>query len=320
VIGMQYVYNINFLSPFNQVDSIKISGAMISSAFTFYPQKIAEIEGEMSDYGLQVSDLFPYSQNRQEMLFPSPLLPYSLPKAAERKMRIESSEGRKKDVKYSTLEAIRKVCECKRKEDITKEDAMEILREPLKGTNYDWEIEYYKESSEYAVSLVEETPKVYVRELQRAGHLRLINVRERTVLAYDPLWFIAKYNSPIFDIAIPYLEDVGLSAMFTRGKGHFVSSRLKSELKLDYTGNGWYILLSKYCPTELDLQNIDLDNSFYSIGTFTGISREGEGLPKIRYFKPGSVLYLKGEIKGRMIKPAKVNRYLNFCAVKTKVT
>lgn len=314
---MQHNYKIYFRSPFNLADSVKLSGALISATFKLYPQKEIEIIKELNNFGLQISDQFPVNSLNNELLFPSPIISYSMPKEKNREKRIASGKERKGSVSYSSLDSIKKVVEIFEKEGITKQDASHILEETFQGQKN--KLIDYEEIYEYAVSLEDIKPRVYIRELVKVGNLQLRNVRNEEILSYNPVWFIAKYSMEEFTNAISFLEDSGISAMFTRGKGHFRFEKYQSDLETDFKGNGYYLLLSKFCPCAQDINNIDLSRSYYSIETFTGLSRTNSPLPKIRYFRPGSLLYLTGEIYGRVLSTNEGRRILNFTSVKTKV-
>ena len=82
---MQHNYKIYFRSPFNLADSVKLSGALISATFKLYPQKEIEIIKELNNFGLQISDQFPVNSLNNELLFPSPIISYSMPKEKMRK-------------------------------------------------------------------------------------------------------------------------------------------------------------------------------------------------------------------------------------------
>lgn len=311
---MQYQYNLFFRSRFNLLDSIKLSGGMASAAFKLYPAHKTELEHALLNCELQVSDQFPYLQESKECLFPSPILPYSAKKKGDNDCY---PTDRKKSIPFSSIKSIMQVVEEFKKGEITRERAMEILGN-VNGNEIS-RLSYYREGTEYAVSLQEQKPMVYVRELTAAGNISRRDFRGKELLTFDPVYFIAKYPQNEFSVAMDYLEDWGFSGMISRGKGHFAYGRINSELKTDFSGEGYYLIISKYCPSESDFNSIDLDKSYYSISTFTGISNDNSGLPKIRYFNPGSILFLKGEIKGKAILTNSGKRILIFSALKVKV-
>lgn len=315
---MQYQYNLFFRSPFNHLDSIKLSGGIASAAFKLYPENRVKLEQALLNCELQVSDQFPIFQDtNNECLFPSPVLPYSMPKNRKRGENSDNSTDRKKSVPFSSIKNIREVMEEFKKGGITKERAMEILGK-VNGRDIS-NLSHYTEGSEYAVSLQEREPMVYVRELTRAGKIEQRSFRRNNLLTFDPIYFIAKYSMSEFSVAMDYLEDSGFSGMISRGKGQFIYGRGNSNLNTDFSGEGYYLIISKYCPSEADFNSIDMERSYYSISTFAGISNDNTGLPKIRYFDPGSILFLKGDIKGKAISTNSGKRIFNFSTLKVKV-
>lgn len=312
---MQYQYNLYFITPFNILDSVKISGALSSAAFRLFPDKEMEINEEIKGCSLKISDLFPLDSANGRILLPVPVLPYSMPKNLQRSKRIEQAMDRKKSVSYSSLESIKRLMkEFLNGGEITKKVAMDIVAEGIKSEEL--LSGQYGETSEYGVSLLDEKPKVYVRELRKVGNL---SFGEMKLLTYDPVCFIADYSMKKFSVSMALLEDAGLSSTISRGKGRFVYQRYVSDMEINFNGSGYYMILSKYCPSSVDLDNIDLSRSYYSIGTITGIANENSNLPKIRYFKPGSVLYLNGDISGKVVFTKNKSRILNFSAMKLKV-
>jgi CRISPR type III-A-associated RAMP protein Csm4 len=228
-----------------------------------------------------------------------------------------NSTDRKKSIAFSSLKNIMDVMAEFKRGGITKERSIEIL-ENINGKDISG-LSYYRANSEYAVSLQEQVPRVYVRELSTAGNIGRRNLRGKELLTFDPIYFIAKYSLSEFSVAMDYIEDAGFSGMISRGKGHFIYGRVNSDLKTDFSGEGYYLIISKYCPSEDDFNSIDLERSYYAVSTFAGISADNTGLPKIRYFEPGSILFLKGEIKGKAISTHSGKRILNFSALKVKV-
>ena len=314
---MQYRYNLYFKSPFNILDSVKISGALSSAAYKLFPDKKSEITDALTKCNLKVSDQFPFDEKNNSPLLPVPLLPYSMPRKLDRDQRIKEAKGKKESVSFARIEPIKRLFKQFIEEGITRRNAMEILKE--KDNENELTAEAYNEASEYGVNLLEEEPKVYVKELEKIGNLQMRKFGQLEFLSYDPVYFLADYSMKEFSISMAFLEDAGLSGMFTRGKGHFFYQRNISEIETGFKGSGYYMILSKYCPSKSDITNIDLEKSYYSLGTFTGIGNGNIDLQKIRYFKAGSLLYLEGAVEGRSVITKNEERILSFSTMVIKV-
>ena len=310
-------YNLYFKSPFNLLDSIKLSGAILSAAYKIYPQREKDITEEIKNFHLRVSDSFPVDQINGGMLFPVPLLPYTMPKNKDRKERIREAMDRKKTVPYAKFESVKLVLRKFLDGGISKNEATDLLTDKEQGREF--VPSYYNEASEYGVNLQDDEPMVYVRELVKVGYLERRKIGNLETLSYNPVYFIADYSIRELAVSMAFLEDAGLSAMFSRGKGNFVYQKDTPDIKTGFTGAGYYMILSKYCPAKEDFTNIDLEKSYYSLGTFTGVGQGNKGLPKIRYLKVGSIVYLNGDINGRVIFAESGNRILNFSAMITRV-
>ncbi|MGP6220479.1 type III-A CRISPR-associated RAMP protein Csm4 [Caldiplasma sukawensis] len=310
---MEHNYKLFFSSPYNNLDSIKISGAMISALFKIYPDKSKEIEKEIAAGRFGVSDPLPFDMEEKSILFPVPPIPYIFPRNKNREERIKLAKERKKKISYSTICKIRDVLDIFLKEGISQDDATKILKPEENENSMDENKRSWNQDfTEYAVSLIDETPRVYVRELKVFGNMMFRDLNGKRVLSYDPVCIVAEFDKDYFGDSMNYLQDSGISAFLSRGKGWFRFEEFKSQEETGFRGEGYYLLLSEFLPEEKDLENIDLDKSYYTIGSFTGISSGKAALPKLRFFKSGSLLYLKDKLMGRNIFLKEQKRILTF--------
>ncbi|MGP6240391.1 hypothetical protein ACNF40_08315 [Cuniculiplasma sp. SKW4] len=317
---MEHKYKLFFSSPFSTLDSIKISGAMISALFDIHQDKSKEIEGEISSGRFGVSDPLPFDMEEKSILFPVPQIPYVFPRNKSREERIKLAKERKKRISYSNISKIKSVLDIFLDGGISQDEAMKILNSDENGNSV---VENTrpgnKDFTEYAVSLLDETPRVYVRELKVSGNMSFRDLNGQRVLSYDPVCLIADFDKNYFGDSLAYLEDSGISAFVSRGKGRFRFQEFRSDEETGFKGEGYYLLLSEFVPDDSDMKNIDLDKSYYAIGTFTGISRGNEPLPKIRFFKGGALLYVKDKLIGRNIFLKGQKRILIFSPIIIKL-
>ncbi len=321
---MIHSYKLFFSSPYNNLDSIKIAGAVLSSAFDLYPNRSGEIIEQVSNNALAFSDPMPYREmdddKKSFLMFPVPPLPYSIPKGLSREERIRMAKNRKRSASFTRLPNLIKVVERFLREGITQSEATEIFNDYKKDNDDDNDnFLWNQEMGEYGVSLMEDEPKVYVRDLMRPGAMRFRVINGASILSYDPICVFADFEKDYFKDAISFLQDSGISAFISRGKGKFKALEFNSDIKTGFNGRGYYLLLSKFVPNEDDLTNIQLDSSYYSLNSFTGISRNGKPLAKIKYFNPGSLLYLTRDIKGKSVFINGTKRVLVFHPIVVKI-
>lgn len=317
---MEHRYKLFFSSPFNTLDSIKISGAMVSALFNIHQNKSNEIEEEIFGGRFGVSDPLPFDTEEKSILFPVPQFPYVFPRDIGREERIKLAKERKKKISYSNIKKIRNVLDIFLERGITQPEAMKILKpdengNPMEENGRPWNQDF----SEYAVSLIDGTPRVYVRELKVSGNMRFRDIHGKRVLSYDPVCVIADFEKNYFGDSLKYLEDSGLSAFVSRGKGWFRAQEFRSNEETGFKGEGYYLLLSEFVPDDSDMKNLDLERSYYTIGSFTGVSRDNAALPKVRFFKGGSLLYVKDKLRGRNIHLKEQRRFLIFNPIIIKI-
>ncbi|MGC9074064.1 MAG: hypothetical protein ACP5H0_07920, partial [Caldisericum sp.] len=96
------------------------------------------------------------------------------------------------------------------------------------------------------------------------------------------------------------------------GKGFFSINKYNINENLGFEGEGHYYLLSKFIPSENEIGKIDFRKSTYSFDIFSGLDKNGIPLGIYRYILPGSILYLKDDVKGISIELNKQNRIIPF--------
>ena len=335
---MYQVYRLYFRSAHTELDSIKLSGAILDALITMYPSMTEEILNEAKQGSFAVSSAFPMRESDDVEFFPSPLLTYAYPSGMTRIEILKQSSKRKKEIKFAPIKNIEQLCTeylTGGKPPLTLKAATEILSAGMsQGAEVIGDEGCIKDRSncardkdgteimgdegfdEYGVHINDggETD-VYVRELGIRGHL---HYRGDKGIASDPVWFIMQYSKGMFKHAMPFLSDRGLSGMISRGKGMFYHEEKECRFSPGFKGEGYYLLLSPLIPLESEMPNVDLEHSRYVIRVFSGRNRNGEGLGKYRYFGAGSLLYLRGDVKGKTISAAK-DRILVFKTILIKV-
>ncbi len=313
---MYQSYLIYFRSAHTELDSIKISGAIIDALITMHPDIADEIMRDVTDGTFAVSGAFPVLERSNAELFPTPALAHSYPLSTSRREILAQSHDRKRGIKFSTLHNIKSLCSKytgNGNSGLTRKTANEILAMGIPATNDGIGNEGF---NEYGVHItVGSDTEVYVRELGIPGHL---SYRPGRGIASDPVWFVMQYDNEVFRDAIPFLSDRGISGMVSRGKGAFYYERKECTFTPGFSGEGYYLLLSSFIPQESEMPNVDFDRSSYQIDVFSGINRNGSNIGKYRYFSAGSLLYLKGEVKGRVIR-ASSDRVVVFKTIAVKV-
>ena len=313
---MYQSYRIYFRSAHTELDSIKISGAIIDALITMHPGMAEEILKDAMDGSFAVSSAFPVLESSDAELFPSPALAYDYPFGMDRREIPVQSAERKRRIEFSTLRNIRRICSeyaGKGDNQLTRKAANEILAAGIPAANDGIGNE---EFNEYGVHIPDGgDTEVYVRELDIRGHL---SYRPGKGIASDPVWFVMQYSNEVFKDAIPFLGDRGISGMVSRGKGAFYHEVRECTFEPGFSGEGYYLLLAPMIPLEREMPNVDLDRSSYGIGIFSGRNRDGSGIGKYRYFTAGSLLYLRGDVRGRVIRAAS-DRVVVFKAIAVKV-
>ncbi|MHB1888673.1 MAG: type III-A CRISPR-associated RAMP protein Csm4 [Thermoplasmataceae archaeon] len=297
------------MRPFTSADSIKATGALISSYFSI-ENALGEVfdDSILKKGGIRASSIFP--SHNSEKLFPITKLHIIL-KGIEEKDRKEILKGRKNVPRFLPINVIENIAKNFKDNDylgISAAIVPDIVKyKTEKGPT---------ENDRLSVNLTNtENPELYTREFDSFSGLNF----ESGKLTGMRCWFstsITEKVDPIkFQASIRLLEDFGISGRRTTGSGQFVINSLEKEDGKTYgfNGEGLYLSLSKYIPSAEDMESLVLSKSMYSISNFTGNDSNGHQMGAFRYFNEGSLLYLKKEVHGRSFDLIDIkNRFLPF--------
>lgn len=282
------LFKVNFCSPHTEVDGIKIMGASIFGTSQLNPGYLKQYIEDIRQGLIRVSDLLPMSEDESKILYPVPPFPIKSSGSTSRSKRITQGMHRKKKLHYQTIEKIREMAKFMNEVGIDGDYLSKF--EDIPGQVDDF--------SEYAVSLEELTPKVYVRELTQYGPLAIRKINGKDIIASKTTAFLAEYNNEMFIESMNFLQDRGLSGNLSRGKGKFIYRQGLAHEQAGFNGPGHYLLLSKFCPSKDDLTSIDFEKSYYNLNFFYGRTRTGAVLSMVRYIEPGALLYIKNKVNG----------------------
>lgn len=96
--------------------------------------------------------------------------------------------------------------------------------------------------------------------------------------------------------SIELLSDRGIGGGVSRGQGDFCVDFEEFE---DYTSKGEKkILLSMYSPSKEEFETIDIGNSYYSLDTRRGVTKDGTLRKRVMMFTPGSVIHSTEKLHG----------------------
>lgn len=282
------------MSPVSNLDSIKLSGALLSTYFDMYP------ENSFKDFyypKLQVTDPFPLISGKP--LLPMPLVPeLRYPAEANSKEKIKSMKERK--VKHHF---------------VTSDVAAGITARYAEAGYASAYIEDIFAGEEENISglipRVEEIPGVSLATVSMESTLYTKEIVRYPINA--ELWLHLSTDKDELLVAFAALQDRGISARRSSGLGKFKLRGAKFPIHPGYNAPGLYLLLAPFIPIEGDFKNVDLSRSSYQISHFSGIDKSGNALGFYRYFETGSVLFLKDSVKGKWIIPQTGRkRLLNF--------
>ncbi len=311
-----YIFEMNFLSPYTIVDSIKISGAVLSTALQINPEEKDIIEC-FKNGGIKFSDLFPIAENKPKFTFPK--LPYTTKdsnKFKERKSIIKKLSF----VDPNTLKEIFNNNYLKEKDRMIILDNVPIITTNLFEENYNsFEdepgVKIYKEPIERDNKEI--YTEVFSKEYESKGILEFYKNGNKSGIRR---WFVIEIDencdrfSKLIKTSIAFLADTGISGRRSIGRGFFSVKILDQgeNLGFGFNGEGYYYLLSKFIPKNDEFDKLDLRRSSYSFDLFSGLDKNGKPLGIYRYFVPGSILYLKDNVIGRVIQLNDIDRILPF--------
>jgi len=275
---LKYV-ELKFQSFYNEVDSIKLFGALIDAYSNLY-NDLKEFINKFENNKILISSLFP--KEKDVFLFPKPIL--NLDKkfvSGNKKEKLEKIKFIKtfRKLKYVSKEELEKILnEGKYSE--------EILENFLKNNQ-----DEYRDKFELV-----EIPKVTINRVTNSSE---IFYESGKILRVNcTLFFLVKYeeNSDFEKIinCLKLLEDRGISPNISVGLGKFKLINY-GNFSINSNGNRKY-LLSKTCLGSGD--NLD-SNSLYSLKEIKGFSNKCY-IPPNLFLVEGSCV--SGTIKGKIIK------------------
>jgi CRISPR type III-A-associated RAMP protein Csm4 len=320
-----YIFEMNFLSPYTVIDSIKISGAVLSTALQIKPEIENNIIECFKNGGIKFSDLFPIAEDKPKFAFPKlPFTTKDLNKFKERKSIIKNlnfgvDPNNLKDIFNNYL---------KEKDGMIILDKVSITTTNVVEENYN-SFEDEPGVKIYREPIERDNKKIYTevfsKEYESKGILELYKNGNKSGIKR---WFVIEIInencdgfSDLIKTSLAFLADIGISGRRSIGRGFF-SVKILNEggnLRFGFNGEGYYYLLSKFIPKNDEFDKIDLSRSSYSFDLFSGFDRNGKPLGIYRYFVPGSILYLKNNVIGRVIQLKDINRILPFNGLFYKV-
>ncbi|MEM3255807.1 MAG: type III-A CRISPR-associated RAMP protein Csm4 [Thermoplasmata archaeon] len=304
---IQIAFKISFIRQYTVIDSIKLSGAILNSMLTLYPAQKDEIIDNFVNGNIRVTTPYPF---KNVPYFPMPPLSIIFPANLSIDEKKNYMKKRKKKIKYIQLNDLKN---CIR--SYQNNNYKNIYINDLPSLNEDESLTSDNYLIEEPGVKILKTPKkreekwifteVYTKEFASSGKI-YYSAKDKLIYG-DEKWFLTQIKNDkfkeMFLTALNFLEDMGLSGRRTTGKGKFTIKKLNldQDFEMGFKGEGLYILLSEFIPSIEDLDNIDLDKSSYSLEIFSGIDKNGSSLGVYRYFKSGSIVYLRNEIKGMSI-------------------
>ncbi len=291
-------------SNFSKMDSIKFSGAMIDAYSVLYPERMYRFENNYPD--LRVTDLFPLENGKQ--LFPAPAIPmiWSSDESKSKEKRIADRRKKKSLPLFMEIDAIKEIVSRFEKSQYKAIYAQDIIDKFLSDGRT---LEMFKEIDIPGVRIDPITNKstIYMKELSASDFSK-------------KQWIFIEAQDDEFLSSIAYLQDVGVSSRRSTGLGKIKVKGSEFPTKIGYMGPGHYMVLSPFIPSLEDLDNIEFVKSAYNLDVFSGTNNDGSSTGIYRYFKTGSVLYLKGEITGQWKRSATGKHLLNFSATLVRVS
>ncbi|MGC8981792.1 MAG: type III-A CRISPR-associated RAMP protein Csm4, partial [Minisyncoccia bacterium] len=303
-----YIFEINFLSPYTIVDSIKISGAVLSIALQIYPEEKDIIEC-FKNGGIKFSDLFPIVDNNLKFTFPK------LPFKTEDPNKFKERKSIIKKLSFVDPNTLKEIFN----NYLREKDGMIILDNVPIVTTDSFEENYNSFVDEPGVKIYNEPierdnkeiyTEVFTKEYESNGILEFYkNGNKNGNKSGIRKWFVIEIDenctgfSKKIKTSIAFLADTGISGRRSIGRGFFSVKILeqKENLRFGFNGKGYYYLLSKFIPKNEEFDKLDLRRSSYSFDLFSGLDKNGKPLGIYRYFVPGSILYLKENVTGRVI-------------------
>ena len=128
------------------------------------------------------------------------------------------------------------------------------------------------------------------------------------------LFFYIEFNDekyiPIIKSALKFLKDRGFGKDISTGKGQFEYEIYDESIK-DVADAKYFINLSRFIPSEYDLENID-GYSVYEIDSKRGRCASGEIRKQVRFFKEGSIFKNYSDSYGTIVAVGDINPAIEY--------
>ena len=308
-------FTVDFLRPFTATDSIKTTGSLISCYITIENslENSFDIES-LRKGGIRASTVFPMLNS--EKLYPISKINTIL-RGTKDSDREQILENRKKIPRFLPIGIIEKIA-VNLKDNGYSGVSAGMVPDLVKYETAD--ISY--EDDRMSVNLSDpENPALYTREFNSFSGLSF----ESGKISGMKCWFSTSLSENVdpekFLASVRLLEEFGLSGRRTTGSGQFIMDKYEKpgDKVYEYSGEGLYLMLSKYIPSEADMNSVVLSKSMYSVSNFSGSDSTGISMGSYRCFNEGSILYLKGDVTGRSYDVGK-NRFLPFFPVLRRIS
>jgi CRISPR type III-A-associated RAMP protein Csm4 len=283
----------------------------------------ADVEALMNG-GIRTTSVFPLINS--EKLFPLTKINIIF-KGIETAERKEFLDKRKRIPKWAPWAVIRQVAA-----NLVENNYEGVHAHIVPDSDKFKEVEPFSDGGRLSVNLSDPlNPLLYTREFEAFSTLSIVSGKLSGVKRWFSYSAIESVEPKKLHASIRLLEDFGLSGRRTTGSGYFKINQMESveDSSQGFTGEGLYLLLSKYIPVSSDMDSLVLQRSMYSISTMTLVLQRStptktrdlsynrnEGT--YRCFSEGSLLYLKGDVVGRSYNTGN-EKFLPFFPVMRRV-
>ncbi|BAB59250.1 TVG0113769 [Thermoplasma volcanium GSS1] len=293
------LFKISFKSSSSYVDSIKISRAIIYAYNTLYPDKIDDLINKVKDSYVSVSDLLLY---KNKVYYPFPPI-----NALIDVNNTESIKNRKKRSEFIDIDELSSIVEAFKETGYQGVNYSKIKHEG-NGDN---------KGKPHKILISEPGINIFQTPEIKDNKYKYNDIFTKELFIYDESCFYARNSDKNIEATINLLNDFGLSGRRSTGKGEVYIEKINDNFNEGFNGEGIYILLSSFIPDNDYIKNIDFERSRYNIKTLQGKNINGNPIGPFRYFAPGSIFYLKGDVKG--VSFIENNGIIPFNPVITKV-
>ncbi|MHB1506464.1 MAG: hypothetical protein ACYCUZ_00150 [Cuniculiplasma sp.] len=296
---MDELLRIDLVTPSIYFDSIKLSGALIDAFSKIFGKIETDEMLNSNDFMLKVTDPFPYFYNKP--LFPLPSLAFSFDSNSSLREKREIMFSRKAHQNFIPLETLKNLGKNIHSGNFT----MNTFENIMKNSDTNPFTDHYKEIETLGLK------EIVIPGLNLSDENNGVFSKHAMQIVEGYLWIGVKSNNTDFISCFHLLQKTGISGKSSTGFGVFSIKAVQKGFNEGYTGDGLYLNLMPFIPSEKDMRYIDLKKSYIKIENFCGTGKNGKDLGVIKYISSGSLLYLKGEVTGVIHSPF-TERILNF--------